>query len=109
MGDDELLDELAERIAEGPIVFTPDEDWVDKSSCSVKMIFEVILRAKVDFQIFNPVAITAEGLTSEPSRALLRHKNIHGKTKISKIEKDKDWVDESSRSLIIIFEVISRV
>ena len=29
MGDDELLDELAERIAEGPIVFTPDEDWVD--------------------------------------------------------------------------------
>ena len=29
MGDDELLDELEERIAEGPIVFTPDEDWVD--------------------------------------------------------------------------------
>ena len=29
MGDDELLDELAERIAEGPIIFTPDEDWVD--------------------------------------------------------------------------------
>ncbi len=29
MGDDELLDELAERIAEGPIVFTPDEDWID--------------------------------------------------------------------------------
>tara|TARA_X000000368_G_scaffold9722_1_gene7752 strand:+ start:417 stop:527 length:111 start_codon:yes stop_codon:yes gene_type:complete len=30
MGDDELLDELEERIAEGPIVFTPDENWVDK-------------------------------------------------------------------------------
>ena len=30
MGDDELLYELAERIEEGPIVFTPDEDWVDK-------------------------------------------------------------------------------
>ena len=29
MGDDELLDELAARIAEGPIVFTPDEDCVD--------------------------------------------------------------------------------
>ena len=29
MGDDELLDELAERIAEGPIIFTPDEEWVD--------------------------------------------------------------------------------
>tara|TARA_B100001996_G_scaffold48490_1_gene34791 strand:+ start:330 stop:452 length:123 start_codon:yes stop_codon:yes gene_type:complete len=29
MGDDELLDELAERIAEGPIVFTPDEEWVE--------------------------------------------------------------------------------
>ena len=85
-----------------------DEDWVDKSSRSLKMIFEVILKAKVDFQTFKPAAITAEGLTSEPSRALLRHKNIHGKTKISKIEKDKDWVDESSRSLIIIFEVISR-
>tara|TARA_X000000368_G_C23024746_1_gene709646 strand:- start:580 stop:726 length:147 start_codon:yes stop_codon:yes gene_type:complete len=30
MGDDELLDELAERIAEGPIIFTPDESWVDE-------------------------------------------------------------------------------
>lgn len=30
MDDEELLDELAERIAEGPIVFTPDEDWVDR-------------------------------------------------------------------------------
>jgi|TARA_B100001996_G_scaffold382960_1_gene376528 hypothetical protein len=29
MGDDELLDDLQERIAEGPIIFTPDEDWVD--------------------------------------------------------------------------------
>ena len=30
MEDEELLDELAERIAEGPIIFTPDEDWVDR-------------------------------------------------------------------------------
>jgi len=30
MDDEELLDELSERIAEGPIVFTPDEDWVDR-------------------------------------------------------------------------------
>ena len=30
MEDEELLDELAERIAEGPIVFTPDEAWVDR-------------------------------------------------------------------------------
>ena len=51
------------------------------------MIFEVILRVKLRFQIFNPAAITAGGLTSEPSRALLRHKNINGKTKISKIQK----------------------
>ena len=29
MCDDELLDELAERIAEGPIIFTPDEEWVE--------------------------------------------------------------------------------
>ena len=29
MGDDELLDELAERIAEGPFFFTPDEEWVE--------------------------------------------------------------------------------
>tara|TARA_B000000557_G_C20737253_1_gene426921 strand:- start:160 stop:276 length:117 start_codon:yes stop_codon:yes gene_type:complete len=29
MDDDELLDELAERIAEGPIIFTPDEEWVE--------------------------------------------------------------------------------
>tara|TARA_X000000368_G_scaffold72686_1_gene53195 strand:- start:521 stop:628 length:108 start_codon:yes stop_codon:yes gene_type:complete len=30
MEDEELLDELAERIAEGPILFTPDEEWVDR-------------------------------------------------------------------------------
>ena len=30
MEDEELLDELAERIVEGPIVFIPDEDWVDR-------------------------------------------------------------------------------
>lgn len=27
---DPLLDELKERIEEGPIIFTPDEDWEDK-------------------------------------------------------------------------------
>jgi len=48
---------------------------------------EVILRAKSNFQTFNPAAITAEGLTSKPSRALLRHKNIYSKTKISKNRK----------------------
>tara|TARA_B100000131_G_scaffold322293_1_gene375732 strand:- start:200 stop:313 length:114 start_codon:yes stop_codon:yes gene_type:complete len=30
MDDEDLLDELKERIAEGPIVFIPDEDWVDQ-------------------------------------------------------------------------------
>ena len=35
------------------------------------MIFEVILKAKLDFQIFNPAAITAEGPTLQASRELL--------------------------------------
>jgi len=30
MEDDDLLEELQERIAEGPILFTPDDDWVDQ-------------------------------------------------------------------------------
>ena len=30
MDDDELLEELQERIAEGPILFTPDDDWVEQ-------------------------------------------------------------------------------
>jgi hypothetical protein len=30
MDDDDLLEELQERIAEGPIIFTPDDDWVDQ-------------------------------------------------------------------------------
>ena len=30
MDDDDLLEELQERIAEGPILFTPDDDWVDQ-------------------------------------------------------------------------------
>ena len=54
------------------------------------MEFCAILRAILDFQIFNPAATTAEGPTLKPSRALLRHKNIFGKTKISKTEKDED-------------------
>tara|TARA_B100001094_G_C17634339_1_gene532009 strand:- start:316 stop:432 length:117 start_codon:yes stop_codon:yes gene_type:complete len=29
MNDEELQDELKERILEGPIVFTPDEDWIE--------------------------------------------------------------------------------
>tara|TARA_B100001057_G_C22421491_1_gene783750 strand:- start:279 stop:392 length:114 start_codon:yes stop_codon:yes gene_type:complete len=29
MNDEELQDELRERILEGPIVFTPDEDWIE--------------------------------------------------------------------------------
>jgi len=30
MNDKDLLDELKERIKEGPVLFTPDEDWVDQ-------------------------------------------------------------------------------
>ena len=54
------------------------------------MTFEVFFLAKSDFEIFCPAVILPEGLTSDASRALLRHKNFEGKTKISKIEKDED-------------------
>ena len=30
MDDDDLLEELQERIAEGPILFIPDDDWVEQ-------------------------------------------------------------------------------
>tara|TARA_B100000963_G_scaffold79777_1_gene67923 strand:- start:1159 stop:1356 length:198 start_codon:yes stop_codon:yes gene_type:complete len=30
MNNKDLLDELKERIKEGPVLFTPDEDWVDQ-------------------------------------------------------------------------------
>ena len=53
------------------------------------MTLYVIFLAKLDFQIFNPAANTAEGPTLEPSRALLRYENFHGKIKMSKIEKGK--------------------
>ena len=56
------------------------------------MTFEVIFLAKLDFEIFCPAVILPEGPTLDGSRALLRHKNFDGKTKISKIEKDEDWV-----------------
>ena len=68
----------------------------------------MILSAKWDFENLISTVITAERLTLEPSRALLRHENFHGKTKMSKIEKDKYWVDESSRRLEITFKVICR-
>ena len=30
MDDKDLLDELKERIKEGPVIFTPDEDFLDR-------------------------------------------------------------------------------
>ena len=56
------------------------------------MTFEVIFLAKLDFEIFCSAVILPKGPTLDASRALLRHKNFDGKTKISKIEKDEDWV-----------------
>ena len=70
------------------------------------MTFEVIFLAKSDFEIFWPAVILPEGLTLDASRALLRHKNFDGKTKISKIKKDEDWVGWPSGSLNKSFEVI---
>ena len=57
------------------------------------MTFKVFFfKAKLDFEIFSPSAILPEGLTLDASRALLRHRNFDGKTKISKIEKDENWI-----------------
>jgi len=44
----------------------------------------------LEFEIFSPAVILPEGPTLDASKALLRHKNFDGKTKISKIEKDED-------------------
>ena len=70
------------------------------------MTFEVIFWAKLDFEIFCSAVITAEGLTLDASRALLRHENFDGSTKISKIEKDDKWVGWPSGSLRVTFERI---
>ena len=56
------------------------------------MTFEVIFLAKFDFEIFCSTVILPGGPTLDASRALLSHKNFHGKTKISKNEKDEEWV-----------------
>ena len=53
------------------------------------MVFEVIFKAKLVFQIFNPAAVTAEGPTLQVSKAPLRHHLFLGKIKMSKIEKDE--------------------
>ena len=50
----------------------------------------MIFCAKLDFQISNPAVIPSEGPTLEASTALLRRKNLEGRTKMSKIEKCKD-------------------
>jgi len=46
----------------------------------------------MDFNRFSLAVTLEEGPTLDVSRALLRHKNFDGNTKISKIEKDEDWV-----------------
>ena len=42
----------------------------------------------MDFEIFCSAVIPSGGPTLDASRALLRHNNFDGKTKISKIEKE---------------------
>ena len=46
----------------------------------------------MDFKRFSLALTLKEGPTLDVSRALLRHKNVDGNTKMSKIEKDEDWV-----------------
>ena len=62
------------------------EDWVGWPSGSLIMSFEVIFWEKLDCQVFCSAVIPSEGLTLDASRALVRHKNFDGKTKMSKIE-----------------------
>ena len=63
-----------------------DEDWVFGLSRSLKMILEVIFRAKLGFEFFNAATITIERPTLKAFRALLRHIIFLGKTKLLKIE-----------------------
>ena len=46
----------------------------------------------MDSQIFNSAVIPSERLTLDTSRALLGHENFEGKSEVSKIEKDEQWV-----------------
>ena len=48
---DPLLDELEERIAEGPVMFTPDEEFLERVAKKRKFVGTVI---KILFNIFSP-------------------------------------------------------
>ena len=54
----------------------------------IKNDFQVIPRAKLSFQVFNPAVMTSEGQTVEPFEASHKHKNFDGKFKIPNFEKD---------------------
>ena len=43
----------------------------------------------MDFQNFNPTVIPSEGSTLDALGASLRHKNVNGNIKMSKIERKK--------------------
>ena len=60
----------------------------------------------MDFEIFCSAVISSEGPTLDAYRALLRHANFDGKSKVSKIEKDEDWVGCPSGSLKMTFEAM---
>ena len=47
MDDKDLLDELKERIKEGPVIFTPDNDFLDR------------LNPKDDIELFKDAIIDA--------------------------------------------------
>ena len=46
-----------------------DEDCVDEASGSLKMTFEVILKVKFGFPVFNPVVMTSDGKNLQSSKA----------------------------------------
>ena len=62
--------------------------------------------AKLDFEIVCSAVILVQGLTLDTSRALLRRKNVDGKSKVSNIGKDEDWVSLPFKSVKTSFEVI---
>ena len=60
----------------------------------------------MNFQTICSAVIPSVGQTLDAFQALLRRTNFDGKTKMSKIEKDEEWVGWPSGSLIMSFEVI---
>ena len=78
------------------------EDWVGWLSGRLRRSFEVIVLAKIDFEIFCSVLILPEGPTLDDSKTLLKHKKFWSNFTDLKNCSRQEWEKEKDTVKVFI-------